>query len=147
MMINDIIIILVLCTQSGPILCDSIDYSLPVSSVHGIFQNTQVGCHFPLWGKFPTHKLNLYLLCLLNCRQILYPLSHGVSPIIITEIVLTEGTLLVTQVVNCLPAMQETQVQSLGWGDPLEKEMVIHSCILAWKIPLTEESMGFQSQT
>ena len=135
------------CTQSCPTHCDSIDYSLPVSSVHGIFQNTEVGYHFPLWGNFPTHRLNLYGLCLLNCRQILYPLSHWVSPIIIIEIVLTEGTLLVTQVVNCLPAMQETQVQSLGWGDPLEKDMVIHSGLLAGKIPLTEESRGLQSQT
>ena len=37
------------------------------------------------------------------------------------------------------PAMQETQVQSLGRKDPLEKEMATHSSILAWKIPWTEE--------
>ena len=47
---------------------------------------------------------------------------------------------------------QETQVQSLGWEDPLEKEVATHSSILAWKIPWTEEpgglqSMGSQSQT
>ena len=36
-------------------------------------------------------------------------------------------------------AMQETQVQSLGWEDPLEKEMATHSSILAWRIPWTEE--------
>ena len=41
--------------------------------------------------------------------------------------------------VKNLPAMQETQVQSLGWEDPLEKEMATHSSILAWEIPLTEE--------
>ena len=35
--------------------------------------------------------------------------------------------------------MQETRVQSLGWEDPLEKEMAIHSSIRAWKIPWTEE--------
>ena len=34
---------------------------------------------------------------------------------------------------------QETQVRSLGWEDPLEKEMAIHTSILAWKIPWTEE--------
>ena len=39
-----------------------------------------------------------------------------------------------------LPAMQEMRVQFLGWGDPLEKRMAIHSGILAWKIPWTEES-------
>ena len=38
-----------------------------------------------------------------------------------------------------LPPMRETQVQSLGWEDPLEKEIVTHSSILAWRIPWTEE--------
>ena len=46
------------------------------------------------------------------------------------------------QVVKCLPAMRETRVQSLGWEDPLEKEMAAHSSILAWKIPWTEEPWG-----
>ena len=41
--------------------------------------------------------------------------------------------------------MQEMQVQSLGWEDPLEKEMATHSSILAWEIPCTEESGGLQS--
>ena len=40
---------------------------------------------------------------------------------------------------------QEMQVQSLGWEDPLEKEMATHSSILAWRIPGTEESDGLQS--
>ena len=44
-----------------------------------------------------------------------------------------------------LPAMQETQVQSLGWEDPLEKEMETHSSLLAWRIPWTEEPGGLQS--
>ena len=44
-----------------------------------------------------------------------------------------------------LPAMRETWVQSLGWEDPLEKEMETHSSILAWKIPWTEEPGGLQS--
>ena len=43
-----------------------------------------------------------------------------------------------------LPAMQETWVQSLGQEDPLEKEMVTHSSILAWRIPWTEEPGGLQ---
>ena len=45
------------------------------------------------------------------------------------------------------PAMQETQemlVQSLGWKDPLEKEMTTHSSILVWEIPWTEEPGGLQ---
>ena len=56
------------------------------------------------------------------------------------------------QMVKCLPTVQETQVQSLGWEDPLEKEMATHSSTLAWKIPRTEEpgrlqSLGSQSRT
>ena len=43
------------------------------------------------------------------------------------------------QTVKCLPVVGETWVQSLGWEDPLEKEMATHSSILAWKIPWTEE--------
>ena len=43
-----------------------------------------------------------------------------------------------------LPAKQEMQVQSLGWEDPLEKEMATHSIILAWKIPWTKEPGGLQ---
>ena len=45
--------------------------------------------------------------------------------------------------VKGLPAMQETPVQSLGWEDPLEKETATHSSILAWKIPWTEEPVGY----
>ena len=46
---------------------------------------------------------------------------------------------LVSQRIKRLPAMQETRVRFLGWEDPLEKEMEIHSSTLAWKIPWTEE--------
>ena len=44
---------------------------------------------------------------------------------------------LVAQLVKNLPAMQETWVQSLGWEDPLEKNMAAHSSIPAWRIPWT----------
>ena len=47
--------------------------------------------------------------------------------------------------VKSLPAMQETQVQSLGQEDPLEKGMAPHSSILAWRIPWTEEPGRLQS--
>ena len=46
---------------------------------------------------------------------------------------------LVAQTVKRVPIVRETQVQSLGWEDPLEKEMATHSSTLAWKIPWTEE--------
>ena len=59
-----------------------------------------------------------------------------------------QASLVAQQVMN-LPAMQETWVQSLGWEDPLEKEMATHFSILAWRILWTEEpgrlqSMGWQ---
>ena len=56
-------------------------------------------------------------------------------------------TSLVAQMVKHLHTMRETWVQSLGWEDLLEKDMVTHSSILAWNIPWTEESsqsMGLQ---
>ena len=47
--------------------------------------------------------------------------------------------------VKKLPAIQETQVQSLGWDDALEQGMATHSSVLAWRIPWTEEPGGLQS--
>ena len=52
---------------------------------------------------------------------------------------------MVAQTVKNLPAMPETQIQSLGWEAPLEKEMATHSSILAQKIPWTEEPGGLPS--
>ena len=52
---------------------------------------------------------------------------------------------LVPQMVKNLPAVGETEVQSLGQEDPLEKEMATHSSILAWEIPWTEEPGGLQT--
>ena len=57
---------------------------------------------------------------------------------------------IVAQTIKNLPAMQETQVRSLGWEDTLGKEMATHSSIIAWRIPGTEEpgeleSVGLQS--
>ena len=55
------------------------------------------------------------------------------------------GRFFTTQTVKNLLAVQETQVQSLGWEVPLEKEMATHSNILAWRIPWTEKSGELQS--
>ena len=59
----------------------------------------------------------------------------------------TKGTFtsLVAQMVKHLSTMRETQVQSLVWENPLEKEMATHSSILAWKIPWMEEPGRLQS--
>jgi len=54
-------------------------------------------------------------------------------------------TALEAQMVKHLPTMRETQVQYLGWEDPLEKEMATHSSTLAWKIPWMEEHCRLQS--
>ena len=53
---------------------------------------------------------------------------------------------LVAQRLKRLPAMRETGVRSLGWGDPLEKEMATHSSVLAWRIPWAKEPSGPQSK-
>ena len=60
-------------------------------------------------------------------------------------VLLIASTSLVAQTLKRLPPMQETQVPSLGWEDPLEKEMATHSSILAWRISWTEESGRLQS--
>ena len=71
------------------------------------------------------------------------------NPIYRFSIEFSIGPSLVAQMVQNLPVMQETQVQALGWEDPLEKGMATHSGILTWRIPWTEEhgrlqSMGLQ---
>ena len=55
------------------------------------------------------------------------------------------GASLVTQMIKNLPAMQETWILSLGWGDPLEKGTPTQSSILAWRIPWREEPGSLQS--
>ena len=61
------------------------------------------------------------------------------------EIQRVRELLLVAQMVKSLPAMQETQLQSLGRENPLEEEMATHSSILAWRIPWTEKPGRLQS--
>ena len=51
----------------------------------------------------------------------------------------------VTQMVKNLPAVEKTQVWSLGWEDPLDEGMATHSSILTWRIPWTEEPGGLDS--
>ena len=55
------------------------------------------------------------------------------------------GVSLVAQMLKRLPTMRDTWVQSLGWEDPLEKDIATHSSILAWKIPWTEDPGRLQS--
>ena len=74
---------------------------------------------------------------ILNATQILHAL-YALIYIILT-------TTLPWWLRKRLPGMQETQVPSLGWEDPLEKEMATHASTLAWKIPWTEEPGRLQS--
>ena len=62
--------------------------------------------------------------------------------LIFSDFLLILWASLVAQRLNHLSAMWETWVRSLGWEDPLEKEMATHSSILAWEIPWTEEPGG-----
>ena len=113
-----------------------------------------LGCHYLLQGIFSSQGSNPHLL---HCRWILLLLSHLRSPHTplgnpppthTHEILLSynknEG-FPVAQTVKNLPAMPETQVQSLGWEDPLENESATHSSILDWRIPWTEEPGRLQS--
>ena len=122
-----------------------------------------MGCHSHLQGIFLIQKSNPGIL---QCRQILYHLSYqrsvlssvgSVNSCSISMIHMSKFSreskvwsarnylfsTMVAQMVKSLPAM--TQVRSLGWEDPLEKEMATHSSILAWRIPWMEEPGGLQS--
>ena len=68
-----------------------------------------------------------------------FALLHSVRP----NLPVTPGVSQVAQMVKCLSAMQETWVRSLGWEDPLEKEMATHSSTLAWKIPGQRSLVGY----
>ena len=101
-----------------------------------------MACHFLLQGIFPTQGLNPDLL---HCRQTLSHLSHQeVKYKVVCFVTLArrvkvcvyfplreEGTSLVAQTLKRLSTMWETQIRSLSWEDPLEKEMASHSSILA----------------
>ena len=65
--------------------------------------------------------------------------------VLIWEVQGFSGSSLVAQMIKNPPAMQETQVQSLGWEDPLEQEMASHSNTFAWRIPWAEETGELQS--
>ena len=112
-------------------------------------KNTGAGCHFLLQGIFPTQGSNQGLP---HCRHTLYQLSHQGSFIMEKNIknnvwvcIYITGAFLVASAAKNLPAIQETQVWSLGQEDPLEEGMATHSSILAWKIPWTEETGRLQS--
>ena len=83
----------------------------------------------------------------LSMEGLIFPGNPLLSPCLVTRGTCTapwQGVCkpLMAQTVKNPPAVQETQVPSLGWEDPLEKEMATHSSTLAWEMPWTEESGG-----
>ena len=81
----------------------------------------------------------------LRIHRVLSNIHIWHSSFICSLLIFVAWASLVAQMVKCLPTMRETQVQSLGREDLLEKEMATHSRILAWKIPWMEEPVRLQS--
>ena len=108
---------------------------------------------FCFWYHFLTFGNKLLLMSKSRNSLSLYPFISSLTQICFWENICTlkyyiltssGSSSLVTQMVKHLPTMWETQVWSLGWEDPLEKEMATHSSTLAWKIPWMEECCGLQ---
>ena len=77
------------------------------------------------------NKTKMFTILVMNSNE-----NHNKIPLH------TQRAFLVAQMVKNLPTMQETQVQSLGWEDPLEKGMASHATILAWRIPWTDHGVA-----
>ena len=111
-----------------------------------VFQTTheKIGATFQeelIWGRWDlTLILRQYFLSL----SLPFAISVVHLYFHLTNIYIIYASL-VAQRLKHFPTMQETWVRSLGWEDPLEKEMATHSSILAWRIPWTEEPGGLQS--
>ena len=145
--------------QLCPTLCNPINHSLPGSSVHGILQ-----ARILEWVAMPFSPAGVCAQSLQLCPTLCNPMDcsapgssvHGILQARILEWVASsreEGIQLITvraslgaQMVKDPPTMQETWARSLGREDPLEEGMAtLHSSILAWRIPWTEEPGGLQS--
>ena len=111
--------------QSLQTLCDLMNYSLPGSSVHGLFQARipgSVAISYP--GRSFQDKDENCVSCLFHWQAHFLPLHHLTAP-------------LMAQLVKNPPAMRETWVRSLRWEDHLKKGKTTHSTMLAWSMPWT----------
>ena len=154
------------CTACGILLPDQESKLHPLHLKHGVFTAGPPG-KFPDLSRFESQPKYLWDACswasyfseFTKLSETASPICLSVSrsyrrhllssvPILFSfywlTVILNPGShwnwaSLVAQMVKSLPAMQETWVQSLSWEDPLEKGMVTHSSILAWRIPRTEE--------
>ena len=116
---------------------------------HGLYspwnspgQNTGVGSLSLLQGIFPTQD-QTRVSCIVGGFFTNWAIRE--APILWLPSYLSHIYSLAAQRLKRLSAMWETWVRSLGWKDPLEKEMATHSSILAWRIPWTKEPGGLQS--
>ena len=143
--------VLTFVTQLCLTLCEPMDCSLPGSSVRGILQARileWIAISFSRGSSWPRDWTQVSRIAgrhFTDWPWIFYRIkmfeNYSTSQF--------QGTSLVAQTVKHLSTMWESWVWALGWEDPLEKEMAIHSSTVAWKIPWTEEpgtlqSMGLQ---
>ena len=134
-MVCEIYLCCVCCAKSLQLcltLSDPVDHSPPGSSVHGILQaGILEWVAVPSSGDLPNPGSNHCLLCLLHWHVGSYHLEIQIALTYTLYHIFTGASLLAQRMVKNLPAMQETQVQSLACKDPLEEGMGIHSSILA----------------
>ena len=104
---------------------------LPVPSDPGSHESVYYLWRLALWWTFPVHGI---LWCVLFCVWLLHPCCSTCQYFIPFYGWIMFHYSLVAQRIKHLPAIRETQVWSLGWEDPLEKEMATHSSVLAWRI-------------
>ena len=123
--------------QLCPTLCDTMDCSLQGSAAHRSFQARILQWVSVLSPREASQPRNWTCISFgFRTAGRFFTTEWLEKPIY---------TYIHTYMVNYMPAMQEIQVWFLCWEDPLEKEMPIHSSILAWRIPRTEEPGGLES--
>ena len=93
------------------------------------------------------HEHSSYFFLLFDSTFLQLPSYASITSLLLSfgNILPLLSSSLVAQMVKRLPTMKEFQVQSLGWDDPLEKEMAIHSSTIVWNIPWTGEPGRLQS--
>ena len=118
--------------MSDFLLCNPVDYT-----VHGILQASILE-----WVAFPFSRGSSQPR---NRTQVSCIAGRFFTSWVTREAQEYWSSSLVAQMVKCLPAMRDARVGSLGWEDPLEKEMATHSSTLAWRIPWMQEPGGLQA--
>ena len=134
--------------QNKQIHADKVDYWLSRARVWLSWKKCRVtenwyGVSF--WGEEFVIKLVMWWWLHNSVNILIIRDLHTLNGLILWYVNYILVKLLLAQTVKRLPTMHETRVQSLGWEDPLEKEMATHSSTLAWKIPWMEEPGRLQS--